>query len=149
MFRPPLLWVNAPSQALSKLILEQYSGSIISQLLKNGLAAVSRPADLNLEDLVNLPAAEFEGDMPLVTVAVCTRDRPDDIKLCLEAITKLDYPNLEILVVDNAPKTESTKALIAQHYPQVRYVCEPRPGLDWARNRAILEAKGEDHRLYR
>ena len=146
----PLGYVQAPitlgkctSQALSKLILEQYSGSIISQLLKNGLAAVSRPADLNLEDLVNLPAAEFEGDMPLVTVAVCTRDRPDDIKLCLEAITKLDYPNLEILVVDNAPKTESTKALIAQHYPQVRYVCEPRPGLDWARNRAILEAKGE------
>ena len=45
--------------------------------------------------------------MPLVTVAVCTRDRPDDIKLCLEAITKnLTTRNLEILVVDNAPKTE-------------------------------------------
>ena len=28
-------------------------------------------------------------------------------------------------------------------YPQVRYVCEPRPGLNWARNRAIAEARGE------
>ena len=25
----------------------------------------------------------------------------------------------------------------------MRYVCEPRPGLNWARNRAISEARGE------
>jgi O-antigen biosynthesis protein len=65
------------------------------------------------------------------------------MKLCLEAISKLDYPCLDILVVDNAPQTEFTKELVEAHYPQVRYVREPRPGLDWARNRAILEAKGE------
>ena len=28
-------------------------------------------------------------------------------------------------------------------HPHVRYVGEPRPGLDWARNRVIMEAKGE------
>lgn len=146
----PLGYVQAPitlgrcsAQALSKLILEQHSWAIIAQLLKNGLVSPERPEDLRLEDLITLPPAPFAGDMPLVTVAVCTRDRPDDMKLCLEAISKLDYPNLEILVVDNAPKTEGTKDLVDQHYPQVCYVREPRPGLDWARNRAILEAKGE------
>jgi GT2 family glycosyltransferase len=146
----PLGYVQAPitlgrcsAQTLSKLILEHYSWAIIAQLLKNGLASPDRPTDLRLEDLVNLPPAPFEGEMPRVTVAVCTRDRPDDMKLCLAAICQLDYPNLEILVVDNAPTTEGTKTLIDNHYPQVRYVREPRPGLDWARNRAILEATGE------
>ena len=146
----PLGYVQAPitlgkcsAQTLSKLILEQYGRAIICQLLKNGLATTQRPEGLNLKDLATLPPADFEGEMPLVTVAVCTRDRPDDMTLCLEAISQLDYPHLDILVVDNAPTTEGTKTLIDQQYPQVRYVREPRPGLDWARNRAILEAKGE------
>ena len=146
----PLGYVKAPislgcctAATLGKLILEQHSWAIICQLLKNGLAAPQRPEDLNLEALVNLPPVEVVDDWPMVTVAVCTRDRPDDMKRCLEAIVQLDYPNLEILVVDNAPATEGTKELVDAHYPQVRYVREPRPGLDWARNRAILEAKGE------
>ncbi|NET30814.1 MAG: glycosyltransferase [Cyanothece sp. SIO1E1] len=146
----PLGYIKAPislghctAATLSKLILEQHSWAIICQLLKNGLASPQRLEDLTLEALIDLPPVEYAGAWPLVTVAVCTRDRPDDMKLCLEAINKLDYPHLDILVVDNAPTTEGTKALIEQHYPQVRYVREPRPGLDWARNRAALEAKGE------
>ena len=146
----PLGYVKAPislgcctAATLSKLILEQHSWAIISQLLKNGLASPQRSEDLRLEDLLELPPVEYDGEWPLVTVAVCTRDRPDDMKLCLEALSQLDYPHLDILVVDNAPQTEGTKDLVDTHYPQVRYVREPRPGLDWARNRAILEAKGE------
>lgn len=146
----PLGYVKAPislgrctAATLGKLILEQHSWAIISELLRNGLASPQRPEELTLEALIDLPPAEYEGEWPLVTVAVCTRDRPDDMKLCLAAISQLDYPHLDILVVDNAPQTESTKELIETHYPQVRYVREPRPGLDWARNRAILEAKGE------
>jgi O-antigen biosynthesis protein len=146
----PLGYVKAPitlggctAATLSKLILEQHSWAIVCELLKNGLASPQRPEELTLEALINLPATKYAGEWPLVTVAVCTRDRPDDMKLCLEAISKLDYPHLDILVVDNAPQTEATKELIENHYPPVRYVREPRPGLDWARNRAILEAKGE------
>ncbi|WP_404786458.1 glycosyltransferase [Altericista sp. CCNU0014] len=145
----PLGYVKAPvslgrctAATLSKLILEQHSWAIISQLLKNGLASPQRSGDLKLEDLINLPPVEYVGEWPLVTVAVCTRDRPDDMRLCLEAISKLDYPHLDILVVDNAPTSDSTEKVV-QHYTNARYVCEPRPGLDWARNRAILEARGE------
>ncbi|MGB3508368.1 MAG: glycosyltransferase, partial [Microcoleaceae cyanobacterium] len=75
-------------------------------------------------------------------MAVCTRDRAADLAICLEAIQKLDYPNLDILIIDNAPTSYATKELV-ENYPQIRYTCEPRPGLDWARNRAIIEAKGE------
>jgi GT2 family glycosyltransferase len=77
-----------------------------------------------------------------VTVAVCTRDRPDDLARCLDALQALTYPALELLVVDNAPTTTDTARLVRAR-AGVRYVVESRPGLDWARNRAIAEATGE------
>jgi len=46
-------------------------------------------------------------------------------------------------VVDNAPATDETRILVERRGGAVRYVREPRPGLDWARNRAIAEATGE------
>jgi len=50
--------------------------------------------------------------------------------------------HLEILLVDNAPSDDSTRDLAGQ-WPEVRYVREPRPGLNFARNRALREARGE------
>jgi GT2 family glycosyltransferase len=78
-----------------------------------------------------------------VTVAVCTRDRPDNLATCLDSLERLEYPGLEILVVDNAPSSEASRSLVERRGARVRYAREPRPGLDWARNRAITEARGE------
>lgn len=76
---------------------------------------------------------------PPITVVVCTRDRTETLARCLAALGALDYPDHQILVVDNAPSTDATKALVAS-LPGVDYVREPRPGLDWARNRGLAEA---------
>lgn len=80
---------------------------------------------------------------PLVTVAVCTRDRVDDLRQCLDALGRSNYERLDVVVVDNAPSTDATQRLVEDEYPRVRYVREPRPGLDWARNRAIIECRGD------
>jgi O-antigen biosynthesis protein len=85
---------------------------------------------------------QHAGSWPRLTVAVCTRDRPDDLAQCLHALGALDYPDLEILVVDNAPSDGATNQ-ICRERPGVTYVLEPRPGLNWARNRAVIEASGE------
>ncbi len=145
----PIGYVKAPvtngkclATSLSKLILEQHSETIINRLLQNGLAVPSKLDSLKIEDLFDVPPPEYQGNYPLVTVVVCTRDRTADLALCLAGLKQLDYPNLDILIVDNAPSNDATKKL-AENYPNIRYVCEPRPGLDWARNRAIIEAKGE------
>jgi GT2 family glycosyltransferase len=97
------------------------------------------------DDLV--PAAE-----PLrttsVTAAICTRDRPENVVRCLESLESAaaaasdHLPELEILVVDNAPSDARTRDLVASK-PDVRYVCEPRAGLNVARNLALREATGE------
>lgn len=81
--------------------------------------------------------------LPTLTIAVCTRDRPVDLRLCLESIARLDYPNLEVLVVDNAAADNATRDLVVTTFPWVNYIAEARPGLSWARNRAIRQASGE------
>ena len=139
---PPKLGI-CKAEDLGREILNKYSWQIIEHSLRNGLASARHPSDLDLTQLLTIPPPAEDYEWPLVTVVVCTRDRPEDISRCLAAINQLDYPNLEVIVVDNAPQTEATKDVLINQYPQFRYVYEPRPGLDWARNRGILEARGE------
>ena len=85
---------------------------------------------------------------PMVTVIICTRDRPDKLARCLKSVVALDAatsgcpPAFEILVVDNAPTDGATREAV-NAMSRVQYVCEPRPGLNFARNRAMREASGE------
>lgn len=74
-----------------------------------------------------------------ISVIVCTRNRTAQLSTCLQTLSALDYTNYEIIIVDNAPTNNDTYNLVA-NLP-VRYVREDRPGLDWARNRGIAEAK--------
>ena len=85
-----------------------------------------------------LPALPEPVDLPPISVVVCTRNRTAQLATCLDALQKLNYPRLEIIVVDNAPANEET-ARLAAGLP-VRYVREERPGLDWARNRGLAAA---------
>ena len=134
---------RCPARDLMLAILNQHSWTIIGHLLNNRLVKPLDDSGLCIEDLLRSSPPVYEDPQPLVTVAICTRDRTDDLKLCLDAIIKLGYPNLDVLVVDNAPTNDTTKQLVCEYYTKVRYICEHRPGLDWARNRAIIEAKGE------
>lgn len=82
------------------------------------------------------------GPIPRATVAVCTRDRPEDMKLALDALMRLAPDGQELLIIDNCPSSDATYRVV-QQFPGVRYVREDRPGLDIARNRALREAKHE------
>jgi glycosyltransferase involved in cell wall biosynthesis len=75
-----------------------------------------------------------------LTVAVCTRDRPNDLLHCLEALTRICNEHEEILVIDSCSSGPDTHEVVKK-FPSIRYVREERPGLDRARNRAIREAR--------
>lgn len=77
---------------------------------------------------------------PTITAVVCTRDRPDTLEGCLDALARLRYPAFDVLVVDNDPSDDRTRAVALR--AGARYVREPCPGLDRARNRALAEASG-------
>ena len=89
-----------------------------------------------------LPQPAQAASAPPISLIICTRDRTDNLRRCLEAVRAMDYPEFEIIVVDNAPTSDATRVLAAS-LPGVRYVRENRPGLDWARNRGIQEARHE------
>jgi GT2 family glycosyltransferase len=78
----------------------------------------------------------------LVSVVICTRDRPQELAECLRSLQNLSHHPQEIIVVDNAPSTEATCQLVSQ-MPGVRYVPEPRPGLSVARNTGIRHSIGK------
>ncbi|MBD2092212.1 glycosyltransferase [Microcoleus sp. FACHB-1515] len=142
----PIASVNAPieqdtcsAHTLSRLILDQHHDAITRQLLHNGLAAGLLPP-LKLEALLELtPPART--NWPLITVAVCWGDRTIELSRCLSAIVQLDYPNLDLLVVDYASPEPAPH--LVKPYSTVRYLHES--SLSWvnARDRALAIAKGE------
>jgi GT2 family glycosyltransferase len=79
---------------------------------------------------------------PPCSVIICTRNRTDDLRRCLDSLVNGRLPEAEIIVVDNAPSDERTAQLAAK-YP-VRYTREMRKGLNWAR---ALGARSASHDL--
>jgi GT2 family glycosyltransferase len=78
----------------------------------------------------------------MITVVVCTRDRPAELARCLQSLLQIEGPAHEVVVVDNAPRDQAARQIVAE--TPFRYVREDAPGLDRARNRGIAEAR---HRL--
>jgi len=79
-----------------------------------------------------------------VTVVVCTRDRVSMLRVALESILSLEYPDFDVVVVDNASRTDETRLYIENlDDPRVRLVSEPLPGLSRARNTGLRSASAE------
>jgi glycosyltransferase involved in cell wall biosynthesis len=126
----PVGWVNVPTEG-SATIDDSRIRHLITEQLGWDLAGFTFPApDAPLE----APAVAAP-----ISVVVCTRDRPQDLERCLQALLALDYPDFEVLVVDNASRNDETATVAARL--GVRSVREDRPGLDWARNRGIAETR--------
>jgi GT2 family glycosyltransferase len=113
--------------ALRQLLIAEAGTELTAELLSR---------ELN----VHIPA----GSVPGVTAAICTHNHPDLTARAIQSLLASASnagSDLDVLVVDNAPSDEKTR-MVAESLP-VRYVREPRPGLDFARNRAIEECRGE------
>jgi GT2 family glycosyltransferase len=84
-----------------------------------------------------------------VSIAICTHDRTELLHRCLQSLFDVlaSSPHrpgsVEVIVIDNAPGNDRTRELLARSFPKARYILEPTPGLDFARNRALEEARGE------
>jgi len=84
---------------------------------------------------------------PRVTVAICTRDRRDDLVETLESLASQEAAvPWEVLVVDNASTdgtSEAARGRAAAFAVPVRVEVEPVAGLSHARNRALAAARGD------
>jgi O-antigen biosynthesis protein len=77
---------------------------------------------------------------PRVSVVVCTYNGSRTIGDCLAGVTRLDYPNFEVIVVDDG-STDATADVVAAY--DVRLIRTENRGLSNARNTGMHAATGE------
>lgn len=77
---------------------------------------------------------------PQVSVIVCTRNGSKTIRDCCEGISKLIYPNYEVIVVDDG-STDGTADILSDY--GFRVIRTEHQGLSNARNAGLAAASGE------
>lgn len=135
----------------AEALLAAVNGSLSSQLAeacsREGLdVAVLTVAGFVLDGPSEYSAPGPHGDPEaFASVVICTFDRADSLRRVVDSVLAMDYPNFEVVVVDNAPdKSPATRSLIERHDDErLRYVAEPIAGLSRARNRGVAAARGE------
>lgn len=82
-------------------------------------------------------------DHPKVSIITVGYNSLEDLKRCLPSFAAQQYPNFEIVVVDNASK-DGTASYLSAHFPSVRLYCAERNlGFGGGNNWAAREAEGE------
>ena len=99
---------------------------------KPALAAVSRA-------FAEVPFP-LDVEWPRVSVVVCTYNGAQVIRDCMEGLTRLEYPNFEVIVVNDG-STDQTAQIVSE-YP-FRLISTENRGLSSARNTGMLAATGE------
>ncbi len=83
---------------------------------------------------------------PSLSIAICTKDRAKRLSRLLASLCAAwqasPFVSTEILVVDNASIDGATREAVAA-FDGVRYLFEPRAGLDFARNAAVHNTTGD------
>jgi glycosyltransferase involved in cell wall biosynthesis len=137
-------------ERLAALLWHEVSGAVTQRFAAAGRPS---PAALTGSGLQVDPSwpyllnrAAVLASAPFISVVVCTRDRPEQIKKCLNRLAQQEYPRYEVVVVDNAPTSDALRPVVegqSGEDAEFRYCVEHRPGLSWARNTGIAEAKSD------
>jgi glycosyltransferase involved in cell wall biosynthesis len=88
---------------------------------------------------------------PPLTMAICTRNRPQDLKVAVKTILETNYPQFEVLVVDQSEKdggaTRAFMQELQEQYNQqerlnikITYLASPPLGTGYAHNIAVHQA---------
>ncbi|HXW85618.1 MAG TPA: glycosyltransferase [Candidatus Binataceae bacterium] len=84
------------------------------------------------------PGAKSE---PMVSVVICAYNAERTMRPCLESLTRLTYPNYEVVIIDDGSRDKTAE--IAMDFPQFRLIRQPNKGLSVARNVGMHAARGE------
>ena len=135
--------------AVAAAIARQLGPRVMSTLVSAALERGPLNAPLSLPELLEEQPAPPPRQLPRLSVAVCTWDRPDDLRDCLNAIKRQVVPPHEVVVVDNASASDQTRLLVQRDFPSnpLRPRAPPRPGLGTqSRHRRNIGRRAGIHR---
>ncbi len=125
-----------------------------------GISVLDLTADVQVnwgrlqEDIARARAVQSETSsnppptvaLPRISVVVPTiAHNIDELALCVESLGELDYPDFEVLLVDNrrvVPEPDPLTAL-ARNRPWLRVIREATPGISAARNKGVAESNAD------
>src|SRR5688572_5346032 len=87
------------------LFLDQYHDQILD-------SAGQALQEASVMDYLELSAEPFPQKLPSATIAICTRNRTDDLQRCLDSLMKLPDDAQEIIVIDNCSSSDATMTLV-------------------------------------
>jgi glycosyltransferase involved in cell wall biosynthesis len=85
--------------------------------------------------------ADLAVEWPTVTIIICAYNAAATLDECLDNVALLDYPQLEVIVVDDG-SIDDTAGIVDRHH-RVRLISLDHAGLSSARNVGFREARGE------
>ena len=80
-------------------------------------------------------------EQPKVSVIVCSYNGGQTLEACLSSLKKIDYPDYEVIVVDDG-STDNTKEILS-HHPWVKAIHQTNHGLSVARNVGATASTGD------
>lgn len=126
-----------------------WASRMIATAVGTGKAPVHIPEILHHRRGRILPApppalAVKSSTLPTVTVIVPTRNRVDLLRTCLTGLERTDYPELDIIVVDNGSDDPATLAYLEALPGNMRVLHQPGPfNFSALNNRAAKCAQGQ------
>ncbi len=130
---------------LQRLVDQRLGDSLRSHLLRDGLLRAEQQAAPGARHRC-LRDLDPPSPPPLVSVVIPTRNRHRQLAECLESLMRVDYEAFEVIVVDNGPSDDSTRAMVREMFgddARLRYIREDRPGASRARNIGAAASGGE------
>jgi len=130
-------------------MIEQPAGSMLSAASLKALADerfAERILIAKLEEELRMRSPTTDAPLPSLSIAICTKDRAQRLSRLLHSLDQVRaesaFQFVEIIVVDNASVDTATRDAVA-NFRDIRYVFEPKAGLDFARNAALHAAWGD------
>src|SRR5215218_656426 len=128
--------VGSLPEVAAASVSQSFLPAINARLAESGLPPIDeiRTGGLGLESSRFAFVAERElllEDAPEISVVLCTKDRPARAADCIRNLLHQEYPNYEIVVVDNAPTDPRALPAALEMFDSplsLRYVVEPVAG---------------------
>ena len=119
-------------------------GEFRSEILDKQKIQESQPVPLEESyETISEPSDKDSMATPLISILTPTYNRADYIESAIISALEQDYPNFEIVIVDDGSSDNTAEVVNSFNDPRIKFIAKEHSGAPKTRNRCIEEASGE------